>query len=389
MVQATVLNGHRPKPHDAYDPSTAPRRRLLVLTSKPKGISPGQRFRLEQWAPHAEARHGIEMDFVPFESPRLTEILYHQGRKPEKAFWVLRDFARRAADVVRARRYDGVVVFREAALIGPAVYERLFAWTQTPMFFDFDDAIWMPTQVSAANGIFTKLHFFGKTSTICKLSSAVLAGNEYLATYARARNPNVYVLPTSIELEKYPVIPEPEQDDPLIVSWSGSVHTLRNFEEARPALERVAKQRRLVVKVICNKPPARPIEGAENLFIPWREEGEAEAIGAAHIGIMPLPDDDYHRGKCGLKALQFMATGRPVILSPVGMNSDLIQSGKNGFLARTTDEWVDALERLGSSRELRARLGAAGRKTVEEGYSAGVVSDRFGRAVQETLARRG
>jgi len=385
VVQATVLND-RLNAGDACDPSTARGRRLLVLVSKPKGISPGQRFRLEQWAPHAEARHGIAMDFVPFESPRLTEILYQPGRKPEKAAWVLRDFLRRAADVVRAQKYDGVVVYREAALLGPAIYERLLAWTKKPLFFDFDDAIWLNSQVSAANGVFAKLHFFGKTSTICRLSSAVFPGNEYLAAYARARNPNVFVLPTSIELAKYPLIPEPENDDPIIVSWSGSVHTLKNFEEARPALETFAQRRRLVVKVICNKPPERPIEGAENVFIPWREEGEAEAIGAAHIGIMPLPDDDYHRGKCGLKALQFMATGRPVVSSPVGMNSSLIQSGKNGFLARTTEEWVEAFERLASSRDLRARLGAAARATVEQEYSAVVVSDKFGRAVQQTLA---
>lgn len=367
--------------------------RLLVLVHKAKGLSPGQRFRLEQWAPRVAARHGITLDFVPFESPRLTELLYKPGHKPAKALWIAHDFARRAETLLRARRYDGVVVFREAALIGPAIYERLFAWSKVPLFFDFDDAIWQGSaQISPVNGLFSRLHFWGKTATTCRLASAVLAGNGYLAEYARKRNDNVFVMPTSIELERYPVQPELAADEPFVVCWTGSTTTLVHFEHARTVLERLAAKRKIVVKVICNKPPQRPIAGAENVFVPWAEAGEAEAVGASHVGIMPLPNDDYSRGKCGLKALQYMATGRPVVTAPVGMNADLIESGKNGFLARTDDEWLDALEQLASSRALRIRLGAAGRRTIEERYSAEVVSGMFADAVRATLSstqRRG
>ena len=361
--------------------------RLLVLTPKPEGLSPGQRFRLEQWAPRVEKDHRIAMDFVPFESPRLTELLYQPGHKREKALWLARDFARRAQSLLRARRYDGVVVYREAALIGPAIYERLFAWSKVPLFFDFDDAIWHSTQDSPVNGFYSRLHFWGKTSTTCRIASAVLVGNGYLADYARQRNDNVFVVPTSIELEKYPVQPELENDDPFVVCWTGSTTTLAHFEVSRPVLERLAKKRKIVVKIICNKPPAHPIPGAENVFVPWSQDGEAAAVGSSHVGIMPLPNDEYSRGKCGLKALQYMATGRPVVTAPVGMNADLIQSGENGFLATTEDAWVDALEKLASSRELRVRMGAAGRKTIEERFSAEVVSELFARAVRLTLAR--
>ncbi len=381
MVEATLL---KDQPRGAAA-SVARPVRLLVLTPKPKGLSPGQRFRLEQWAPRVAADHGIEMDFVPFESPRLTELLYQPGHRTEKAGWVLYDFARRAREVLRARRYDGVVVYREAALIGPAIYERALRFAGVPMFFDFDDAIWRPGQISSANGLFSNLHFWGKTSTTCRLSRGVIVGNEYLARYARERNSNVFVVPTSIELDRYPVQPELASDSPFVVAWSGSTHTLPHFEHAREALERLAKRRSLVVKVICNKPPAKPIAGAENVFVPWSEHGEAEAVGATHVGIMPLPDDDYTRGKCGLKALQFMATGRPVVVSPVGMNSDLVSSGNNGFLARTVDEWVDALEQLASSRALRERIGRAGRETIEARYSSSVASRLFAEAIRQSL----
>jgi glycosyltransferase involved in cell wall biosynthesis len=360
-----------------------------VLASKPKGLAPGQRFRLEQWAPRVAANHGIEMDLEAFESPRLTELLYQPGHRPEKAAWVLYDFARRLKHVVASRRYDAVIVFREIALIGPAIYERALKLAGIPMFFDFDDAIWQHSvQISKANGVFSKLHFYGKTATICRLSRGVLAGNEYLASYARKQNDNVFVIPTSIELDRYPVQPEltdPGRATPFVVAWSGSLHTLQHFEYAREALERLAQKRPLVVKVICNRPPERPIAGAENVFVPWSEAGEAEAVGSAHVGIMPLPDDPFTRGKCGLKALQFMATGRPVVVSPVGMNTDLIQSGENGVLATTTDEWLDALERLAAAGDVRRRMGTAGRKTIEDRYSAEVVSKRFADAVRQSL----
>ena len=358
--------------------------RLLCLVPKPKGLSPGQRFRLEQWAPRLKEAHGIALDFVPFESPKLTEILYRPGRKLEKAAWVLWDTLRRRGVLKLASEYDGVVIYREAALLGPAIYERLLARRETPIFFDFDDAIWLP-QDSSVNGVFSKLHFWGKTSTICKLSRAVLVGNEYLADYARSRNENVFVVPTSIELARYPVQPPLGSDDPLVIGWSGSLHTLVHLEAARGPLERLARTRKIVVRVICNAPPSRPFAGAENVFVRWQEQNEAEEIGAAHVGIMPLPDDVYARGKCGLKALQYMATGRPVVISPVGVNREIVKHGENGYLASTEDEWVAALEKLSDSAELRARVGAAGRRTIEERYSSEVVAATFARAVRRTL----
>lgn len=386
MVQETLLEEAQ-SPASATQPRHRPLR-LLILASKPEGLAPGQRFRLEQWAPRV-ANEGITLDLEPFESPKLTDVLHQPGHYGEKAARVLYDFGRRAGAVIRARGYDAAIVFREAALIGPAIYERALVYAGVPMFFDFDDAIWQSQAATAsrANGVFGKLHFHGKTATNCRLARGIFAGNQYLASYARRYNDNVFVIPTSIELERYAVQPEVQDDSRFVIAWSGSTSTLLHFEHARVALERLAAKRPITVKVICNKPPTVPIAGAENVFIPWTQEGEAEAVGAAHVGMMPLPDDDFTRGKCGLKALQFMATGRPVVVSPVGMNNDLIRHGENGFLASTVDEWVDLFEKLASSRDLRLRIGSAGRKTVEEGYSAAVVSRLFAKAVRQSLDR--
>jgi glycosyltransferase involved in cell wall biosynthesis len=361
--------------------------RLLALTMKRHGISPNQRFRLEQWAPHLSVRHHITLDWLPFESPRLTELLYQPGHLLEKAFWVGTGFLRRAAAVIKARRYDGVVVSREAALIGPAFYERLISWSKVPLFYEFDDAIWMSTHGESVNGVFSKLRFPGKTASLCRMATIVMPGNSYLADYARRYNQSVAIIPTSIDLGKYCVMEEPASQEPLVIAWTGSKSTLVHFEHAREVLEKFARRFPIKVRVICDQAPARPIAGAQNEFVRWTDESEAEEAGNCHIGIMPLPDDVFTRGKCGCKALQFMATGRPVVISPVGMNVDLVKHDVNGLLASTEDEWLEALTRMAESRELRQRLGSAGRKTVEEGYSAQKVAAMFASAVRKAVVR--
>jgi len=358
-----------------------PDRRLLVLASKPRGLSPSQRFRLEQWAPGLARDHGITLDFAPFESKRLADILYQQGRYAQKAWLVAADFVRRATILRDARDYDAVVIHREAALIGPAIYERLLAWTGKPIIFDFDDSIWSPAQ-QMRHGIFSRLHFFGKTRTICRLANAVSAGNEYLADYARRVSDKVFVVPTSIDLTRYPAQPEPSADRPFVVCWTGSSSTLPHFEFAREPLERLALLLPLVMKVICNEPPKRPIAGAEMRFVQWSEEREAEEIGQSHAGIMPLPDDEVARGKCGLKALQCMATGRPVVISPVGVNKEIIEHGRNGFLAADADGYIESLLSLANSKALRRQMGAAARKTVEQSYSADAAAAQFAKVVR-------
>jgi glycosyltransferase involved in cell wall biosynthesis len=356
---------------------------VLVLASKPMGLSPSQRFRLEQWAPLLERDHRIRLDFAPFESDALARIVSKPGKTARKAVLVARDFVRRSAIVARAKSYDAIVIHREAALLGPAIYERLLPRTGKPLIFDFDDSIWMQ-QPDQRNSVFSLLHFHRKTKTICALASAVSAGNEYLADYARSVNSNVHVVPTTIEMADYEPRPEPP-DEPFVVCWTGSTTTLPHFEHARGALEQAARRLPMIVKIICNKPPELPVAGAKMQFIPWSPAVEGPEISASHVGIMPLPDNEFSRGKCGLKALQCMAAARPVIASDVGVNGDIIRPGKNGFLAATPAEFTEAIIALATSPELRARLGAAARQTVERDYSAPVGAAKFASVVRSVV----
>ena len=361
-----------------------PPKRLLVLANKAAGLAPGQRYRFEQWAPRLRRDYAISLDLLPFESPQLTRILYESGHLVSKAAWISHDFWRRSRMLALAKDYDAILVFREAALIGPAIYERLLARSGKPIIYDFDDAIWSPAQ-AWKNGILSRLRFPSKTSTICKLATTVTVGNRFLADYALERNCSVHIIPSSIELDEYPLIPETASNEKFVVSWSGSTSTLVHFEHARPALERLAKQVRLAVTVICSEPPRSPIAGAETRFVAWSAEGEAEAIGNCHVGIMPLPDDEVSRGKCAMKALQYMATGRPVVVSPVGVNVEVVRNGKNGLLAGSEEEFVSSLLKLARSGELRRTMGRNARKTIEQRFSAEIAAEKFARIVRSIL----
>ncbi len=334
-------------------------------------------------------RHGVDLEFVPFESPALGEVLYRERHLATKGGYMLWDFARRAGVLERARRVDAVVLYREAASLGPAFYERLLARSSVPLLLDFDDAIWMqnPETRVSVNGVFSRLRFPGKTRTIARLASAVTVGNEYLAQWARRWNDEVFVVPTSIDLSSYTVQPEVGSDEPFVIGWMGSFSTLVHLEQVRGALERFAKRRRVRFVVVCDRPLEPPPSNVETVFVPWRADREAADIGAMHVGIMPLVDLEVAKGKCGCKALQYMAAGRPAVVAPVGVNVDIVRHGENGLLASTEDEWVDAFERLASSPDLRRTLAAAGRRTVEEAYASEVCANRFAVALERALAK--
>src|SRR3954470_12636615 len=178
-------------------------RPLKVLAVVPNiyDKAPGQRFRIEQWEPWL-AKQGVGITFAPFESVELNKIVHQRGRYFEKAGRTISGLLRRLRLAFRARAFDLVYVFRESALIGPAMFERLMTLQGVPMVYDFDDAVWV-SNVSRANAFLGALKFPGKTRTSCRTATHVMAGNPYLAEYSAQVNPNTSVVPTTIELEKY------------------------------------------------------------------------------------------------------------------------------------------------------------------------------------------
>lgn len=346
--------------------------RVLALMPGLYDTSPGQRYRLEQWEPLLRER-GVEITWAPFEDDELHSIVYKPGRMGKKLQLVTRNLARRLSTIGKASKYDLVYILREAALLGPPVFERLLSQQRVPFVFDFDDAIFVSYR-SPSNGYLSYLKFASKTKTICRLASHVMVGNPYLAEYAGAVNDNVTVVPTTIDTVKYRVAPPKPTDGPPVIGWTGSFSTVQHLDTLRGALKKLAETEQFRLRVIGT--PAYELSSVDVEAMQWRAATELEDLRAIDIGVMPLPDDNWSKGKCGLKALQFMALGIPTICSPVGVNTDIIQDNENGFLAMSESEWVDKLTRLLRDAELRRRLGDAGRVTVEQRYSAATQAPR-------------
>ena len=359
--------------------------RLLALVLKAPDISPNQRFRHEQWAPHLARDHGIHLEFEPFESPALTELLYRDGYLLQKARLVFADALRRWRARYRALEFDGIVVLRQAMLVGGPWVERSLTRRRVPLFYDFDDAIWI-WQPSARNGILNLASAPWKVGAICRLATVVTVGSAYLAAYARRHNPNVHIVRTSIDIDRYPEYPDPGVDRPFTIVWTGSHSTLAHLETIRSPLERLAVRQPVTLRVVCDTPPP-PFGRVDLEFVRWRAATEAQDLAPGHVGVMPLPDTPATRGKCGCKALQYMAIGRPVVVSPVGFNREIVQDGVSGLWANFHGDWEAQLARLADDPALRMRLGAAGRRTVLEGFTARASAAAFAAAVNPALPR--
>ena len=340
--------------------------RVLALMPALYDTSPSQRYRLEQWEPLLRER-GVEITYEAFEDEELHQFLYKPGMIGTKLRLVTRNLGRRMSLVRKARDYDLVYILREAALLGPPLFEKLIYQQRVPIVFDFDDAIFVSYR-SPSNGYLSYLKFASKTKTICRLASHVMVGNPYLAEYARQVNDRVTVIPTTIDTEKYRVSAPKDPSGPIVIGWTGSYSTVQHLDTLRGALKKLAEKESFRLRVIGT--PTYECAPIDVDAMPWRADTELDDLSAIDIGVMPLPDDKWSKGKCGLKALQFMALGIPTVCSPVGVNTEIIQDDQNGFIASTEDEWVDKLGRLLRSRELRQRLGQAGRATVEQKYSA-------------------
>jgi glycosyltransferase involved in cell wall biosynthesis len=294
-------------------------------------------------------------------------ILYRKGNYLLKALISFKASVIRCFDVLRCRRYHAVIIYREAHFLGRALYERLIARQGVPIIFDFDDALWL-NDTSAANHNLSWLKNPQKTAQISTLSTLVIVGNQYLKNYAQQFNPKVLVIPTTISAAYYQA-KHRNNKNVVCIGWTGSTTTLKHFEQALPVLIRLKQKYGTAIsfKVIVDVDYRIP--ELELISTPWRRETEIDDLNHIDIGIMPLPNDDWSRGKCAFKGIQYMALEKPTVMSPVGVNTDIVQHGVNGFLAQTDEDWFNRLSELIESEELRHKLGKAGRVTIEQSYS--------------------
>ena len=339
-------------------------KKVLILCLHRPNRSPSQRFRFEQFISYLE-EHGYQIDFSYLLNAEQDKAYYRPGHYAQKLRIVLSSTLKRLGELFKVKKYDLIFVQREAYMLGTAFFERGMG-SKVPMIFDFDDSIWMQN-VSEANAKLSFLKDASKTAKIIEKAALVFAGNQYLADYAHQYNKKVVIVPTTIDTDSYQAVKKEKQK--VCIGWSGSVTTIQHFSTAIPALKRIKDKYgdSVYFKIIGD--PDYYCKELDTQGIAWKAATEIEDLSEIDIGIMPLPDTEWAKGKCGLKGLQYMALGIATLMSPVGVNSEIIQDGVNGFLPETEDEWVSDLSKLVESKELRQQIGDAGKRTVEEHYS--------------------
>jgi len=342
--------------------------KVLFLPAAPvKG--PSSRYRVYQLLPFLK-RAGIKTGC----HCAVPGVVY-DSFPPRRGFWHKLVYFGCAAlfrllAVFRLIFYDAVFIQR---LVLPHIYPfpellicRVARLLGKKVFFDFDDAIFT-TSIIRKKTPAEKLTDPGRVGRVIACCDAVIAGNEFLAAYARRYNKNVFVVPTCLDLEKYGPPESEGRDDPVVVGWIGTPGTEAYLELLTPALRRLASRHRLLVRVVGGGRYRCPGVVVEHR--PWSLAGEVSLLQSFTIGVMPLTDDTWSKGKCGLKLLQYMAAGVPVVASPVGVNECIVTDGENGFLARSTEEWAAGIDTLIRFPQLRAKMAECARRTVEEKYS--------------------
>jgi len=330
------------------------------------------RYRTFQYLPWLE-QAGIECQVRPLFDETYLAHRYQSGRGHVRD--ILRAFFRRVTALIAARRFDVVVIEKECLPYCPALPERWLRLLGVPYVVDYDDALFH--QYDKHRSGWVRRLLGGKIAQVMRNAQLITAGNAYLADYAlRAGAPKVEIVPTVIDLERYagPGV-KPPSDAPFVIGWIGSPSTAKYLQAIAPALAEICAGGKGIVRLIGSGPielPGVPVE-----VLPWNEATEVDELKRFDVGMMPLPDEPWERGKCGFKLIQYMACGLPVVASPVGVNRDIVEQGVNGYLAETTGDWVQALNALLLDGDLRKRMGQAGRKRVEQVYSLQVTGPRL------------
>ncbi|KPK41438.1 MAG: hypothetical protein AMJ78_05485 [Omnitrophica WOR_2 bacterium SM23_29] len=331
---------------------------LFVVPYPTEG--PSNRFRVEQYLPHLKAR-GITYSIRPFYNSSVYKILYRKGYYIRKVLYLLFFMLRRIRDVFSARSYDAVFIHREAYPFAGYIFEWLFRALGIKLIYDFDDSIFLKKPK--------------KLKKIISLSDYVIAGNEFLRGYASQYNKNVFVLPTCIDTQVYkPKLKLPNKDK-VVIGWIGTSFTSIYLDLLRGVYEALAdKYENIEFRMVGGylKNSNLPI-----IFKEWSLGSEVSDLQEFDIGVMPLFDDDWAKGKCGFKIIQYMAVGIPTVASGVGMNTEIIEDGKDGFLVSKEEEWVNRLSLLIEDKELREKMGNLGRLKVESLYSVETNKEKF------------
>ena len=356
--------------------------KVLVLTPYLYGTAPGPRSSIELWERVLEPA-GISFDYAPFETERLHEVLYEPGHTGVKITEMLRSYARRIPALRDLGRYDAVLVYREAALIGPAIFERWVARKGMPIIYQLDDPLYVPYR-SPSNGYLSYLKFFGKVGKVCEISRVVVVNSNQHRRYAERFTDSIRQIPSVVDGERFTYEPRvPDAQRPVCIGWSGSSSTAGNLQVIAGVLRDLGERADVRLHFIGSDRFDLP--DVRHTAQPWSADSEVDDLRRLDIGLLPLPVDEWTKRKFYLKLVQYMALGIPAVCTPLGSNVDVIDDGVTGFLADGPAAWREILGRLVEDSQLRAETGRQAADIAHARYTlqanAEAIVDTFRSAV--------
>lgn len=349
------------------------------MLTKYDSLGASSRMRMLQYIPSLE-EEGIQVTTSPLFSNTYIEELQNNQRKIFKIFVA---YLSRIKSLILFRDFDLLWIEKECFPWVPAWIEKIFLPKKIPFIIDFDDAVFHVYDLHASKII--KYCLGQKHSSLIKGAASVTVGNEYLFNYARNHfKDKITIIPTVVDLNKYQkkTYLRDQNQEKIIVGWIGQQSTAYNLKPLEIIFNELADNQNIEFIAIGIDAVK---EGISMKSVQWTSETEVEELSNFSIGIMPLNDGLFEKGKCGFKLIQYMALGIPVIASPVGVNSEIVAHNENGFLVQNLDEWREALTALINNPSLRNQMGRAGQNLIKEKYCIEVTQQILVQLFKDTI----
>lgn len=359
--------------------------KVLFIVPYPLNSAPSQRLKFEQYLVYFQ-KAGIECIIRPFMSKKFYSMVYKERNYLKKIAYTLSGYLKRLFNIYDIFASDLVYLHLEATPFGPPFFEYLCKFFNKPIIYDIDDIVFLPNY-SAANRL---VRFFDNPKKIFKIfriSSQIIVVTTYLRDCAMQFNKNVVIIPPTINTDKYLVKNYDHKVRRICVGWSGSKTTSVYLRLLEGVLKQLSEKYEIKIKVIGDA--AFKIPGLLNISASdWRLDSEVSDLQEIDIGLYPLPKTEWVLGKGGLKALQYMGIGIPVVCSRIGACTEFIKDEENGFLVDSQEEWLEKISQLIENHDLRKKIGLAGRATVEKYYSLKANTAKYLEVIKQTYNNR-
>ncbi|MBT3921694.1 MAG: glycosyltransferase family 4 protein [Nitrospina sp.] len=350
-------------------------KRILVICPFPYGVAAGQRLKYEQYFDYWK-ENGYDVTMSPFLDLKTWKILYKPGNYTTKIVGVLRGYFIRICDIFRIQHYDIVYVFMWVTPFGTSFFERLCRLLSKKLVYDIEDNV-LVEKSNNINPFVKKLKSAGKTEHLIKTADHVITSAPFLNEHCLGINEKktCTFISSSIDTNLFLPANSYSNDHKVVVGWTGTFSSKVYLDLLRNVFIELNKRCEFRFRVIGNFEYELP--GVDLEVIQWTKENEVADMQGIDIGVYPLFQNEWVLGKSGLKAIQYMAFGLPVVATNVGTTPTIIKHYENGCLVKTENDWVDTLEALINNPELRGKLGKAARKTVINKYSQDVIKLQY------------